>query len=264
MPVLENKMFYNKMPSLHHWSQFWCLALVEGRSKNSPCLSHTHTQARARTRNGSCWRGGQIKYLFPVSGECLDRAPLILSLWEPLVPWIMLSLRAPRQTGSHAPFCSMPRHQPTTSTPIFSDPPLRHRGRWKSAKRRERKEVRDEGGREGGDEKKSGGTDPRMHKGDRRNTIVPVWRQSQLFAVFVVTIYFFSVEKLQLAWHLSDSLAFEILKRHISCSVENKYHVVALVLESPGKLVARGWQMINIYVSIHTGTHQSIPNALSA
>lgn len=34
--------------------------------------------------------------------------------------------------------------------------------------------MRDEGGREGGDEGKSGGAETRMHKGDRRNTIVPV------------------------------------------------------------------------------------------
>lgn len=108
--------------------------------------THTHAQT-----NGSCWCGEQIKYLFPVSGECLDRAPLILSLWEPPVPWIILSLRALRQTGSHAPFCSMPRHQPTPSTPIFSDPPLHHRGRC--AKQREREEVRDEGRREGGNKK---------------------------------------------------------------------------------------------------------------
>lgn len=105
--------------------------------------THTHTQT-----NGSCWCGGQIKYLFPVSGECLDRAPLILVLWEPLVPWITLSLRAPRQTGSHAPFCSMPRHQPATSTPIFSDPPLHHSGRCAESER----ERGSEQGRERGEE----------------------------------------------------------------------------------------------------------------
>lgn len=114
--------------------------------QKSSIKEETHTHAQT---NGSCWCGEQIKYLFPVSRECLDRAPLILSLWEPPVPWIILSLRALRQTGSHAPFCSMPRHQPTPSTPIFSDPPLHHRGRCAKQREREREEVRDEGRREG-------------------------------------------------------------------------------------------------------------------
>lgn len=48
----------------------------------------------------------------------------------------MHSLGAPRQTGSHAPFCHMASHQRTTSTPIFSDPPLHHRRRWRSKEER--------------------------------------------------------------------------------------------------------------------------------
>lgn len=111
--------------------------------------THKHTEA-----SGSCLCGGQIKYLFSLSGERLDRAPLILSLWEPLVPWITLSLGAPRQTSSHAPLCSKPRQRPyQPRAPTLSDPPLRHRGggRWWRRNPRQIVDVRDGAWREGGD-----------------------------------------------------------------------------------------------------------------
>lgn len=115
-----------------------------------------HTHKTHTEPSGSCLHGGQIKYLFTLSGERLDRAPLILSLWEPLVPWITLSLGAPRQTSSHAPLRSMPRHRPHHPTanpraPTLSDQPLHHGGgrRWRNP--RHRVDVRDGAWREGGD-----------------------------------------------------------------------------------------------------------------
>lgn len=79
--------------------------------------------------------------------------------------------------------------------------------------------------------------------------------------VFIVTVHFFPAETGQVAWHPSDPLAVRILKRPITCSAENKNDAAALILGSPGKPAARGGQMIHISVSIHAGTHQSIPNA---
>lgn len=43
---------------------------------------------------------------------------------------------------------------------------------------------------------------------------------------------------------------------------ERRHDEAALLLGSPVKPVAWGWQMIHIYVTIHTGIHQSITTAL--
>lgn len=144
-------------------------------------LTHSQKHPHAHTEpSGSCLRGGQIKYLFTLSGERLDRAPLILSLWEPLLPWITLSLGAPRQTSGHAPLRSMPRHRPhhPTTSPEPPPPPppsLTHpctTGGGGGTRDREwmreiKREEREGTGRDGGNR---GQTETR--KDDRRNTLV--------------------------------------------------------------------------------------------
>lgn len=85
---------------------------------------------------GSCSvDGGQIKCLFPLSGEQLDTAPLIPSRCEPLAPWITVSLGAPEETSGHAPppppslLRSMPRRGP--QHPSLTRPCTARRG-WRN------------------------------------------------------------------------------------------------------------------------------------
>ncbi len=141
--------------------QFCCRTmLLLGLNTFTEIHTHTHTHTLTKTHtepSGGCLRGGQIKYLFTLSGERLDRAPLILSLWEPLVPWITLSLGAPRQTSGHAPLRSKPRHRPhqLTTSPEPPPPPppsLTHPcTTGGGGGTRDRVDVRDKAWREGGD-----------------------------------------------------------------------------------------------------------------
>lgn len=134
--------------------------------------------------------------------------------------------------------------------------------------------MRDEGRREGGKEGKNGHTEMRIHKDDSRNATLPSRKQHQKHNIFSLIWAYFNYNRLEgfLSPNISSQLRHEKQPdtnltvwpyRFFTCSAENKNCVAALILGSPGKPEARGWQMMNMDVSIHTGTHQSITNTLS-